>query len=79
MNSIVKCNCGEIVEVNKDNIIGRKCISCNEISILDNFKGRRCSECDKSKYKIWREVNSSNWKSDSKYYKYVKKSNTTQN
>ena len=48
MNSIVKCNCGEIVEVNKDNIIGRKCISCNEISILDNFKGRRCSECDKS-------------------------------
>jgi hypothetical protein len=73
MNSIVKCSCGKSIEVTNENIIARKCISCNEISILDNFKGKRCIECDKNKNKIWREVNASNWKVDGKYYKYVKK------
>jgi len=73
MNTIIKCECGKTIEVTDDNIIGKKCIDCNEISTLDNFKGKRCIDCDKLKTKKWRDEHSSNWKSDGKYYKYVKK------
>lgn len=52
-----------------------KCKNCDEIKSIDNFKSysKVCSECNKTRYDAWKEVNSDKWKAGGKYYKYKKK------
>ena len=47
--SYVECSCGNLIDVKKDKLTQRKCVSCGNVVVYDQSKGEKakCPVCKK--------------------------------